>query len=91
MNEELLSEGLTLMMLGMGFVFLFLLFLVFMTQLMSKIVARLEKNQRVTESPVSTSIPTDTNTTPTHDELIAVLTAAVHHHRAIQLKQNARG
>ncbi|MFM2476453.1 OadG family protein [Celerinatantimonas sp. MCCC 1A17872] len=88
MNEELLSEGLTLMMLGMGFVFIFLLFLVFMTQLMSKIVARLEKPQLATQPSPPTSIPTDT---PTHDELIAVLTAAVHHHRAIHLKQNARG
>lgn len=77
--NHLLAEGLNLMLMGMGAVFVFLTLLVFTTTLMSKIVGRY--------SPVSPPIPTavtPTSTTDDNQELIAVITAAVHQHRLRQ-------
>jgi oxaloacetate decarboxylase gamma subunit len=71
-------EGVDLLMLGMGFVFIFLIFLVYATHVMSALACRLapplpELKSKVRKSPPKTvSVPKD---------LIAVLTAAVHHHR----------
>lgn len=79
MNEQLLSEGLTLMFLGMGFVFCFLIFLVFMTQLMSKIAIRLDKPEPVVQSPRSNVVTQ--SSAPNQDELLAVMTVAVHRYR----------
>lgn len=89
MNEELLSEGLTLMMLGMGFVFLFLIFLVFMTGLMSKIIMRFPC--ATPNTPMATHTPSDPHQALNQDELIAVISAAVHRHRAHHHKNNDRG
>jgi oxaloacetate decarboxylase gamma subunit len=41
--SNLMSEGLNLMLVGMGFVFIFLTLLVFATTIMSKIITRYEK------------------------------------------------
>jgi oxaloacetate decarboxylase gamma subunit len=43
-ETTLMNDGLTLMLFGMGFVFIFLTLLVFATSLMSKIITRYEVN-----------------------------------------------
>ncbi|MFM2484436.1 OadG family protein [Celerinatantimonas yamalensis] len=86
MNETLFSEGLTLLSLGMGFVFLFLLFLVLMTTLMSKIIIRFTPIPIVVSDKASAP-----PATPDDDELIAVLTAAIHQHQKTRVQHNLRG
>lgn len=76
--ENLVSEGLSLMGFGMGFVFVFLTLLVLATSLMSKFVTKF--------LPEPVVLPKVKPATPVSgqnkDELLAVLSAAVHHHRS---------
>ena len=66
MQNELIDEGLTLMLAGMGTVFVFLTVLVFMMTLMSRLIMRFQ-------SPLDAAGPSD-------DE-VAAITAAVTQHR----------
>jgi oxaloacetate decarboxylase gamma subunit len=66
MQNELIDEGLTLMLAGMGTVFVFLTVLVFMMTLMSRLIMRFQ-------SPSEQAGPSD-------DE-VAAITAAVTQHR----------
>ena len=66
MQNELIDEGLTLMLAGMGTVFVFLTVLVVMTTLMSRLIMRFQ-------SPLDSAGPSD-------DE-VAAITAAVTQHR----------
>ncbi|OUS19241.1 oxaloacetate decarboxylase ['Osedax' symbiont bacterium Rs2_46_30_T18] len=80
MEESLISQGLSLMVFGMGFVFVFLTLLVGVTMLMSKLVVKFE--------PVAVVPPKKSrrNVAPAvaakDDELVAVITAAVHKYRS---------
>lgn len=79
--SNLLSEGLTLMVFGMGFVFVFLTLLVGVTGWMSKLVGRF------TPEPVPVVKPQPAPVSPApaaQDEaqLVAVLTAAVRAYRS---------
>jgi oxaloacetate decarboxylase gamma subunit len=79
-SSELISEGINLMLFGMGFVFVFLTLLVFATRAMSSIV-----NKYVKPAPVVTSnnpAPASAPAAGNNDELVAVMTAAVHKYRA---------
>ncbi|CAM3843664.1 oxaloacetate decarboxylase subunit gamma [Vibrio aerogenes CECT 7868] len=82
MNESLFSEGVTLMLLGMGFVFVFLMFLVVMIHLQTKLTALLPESQHNQETQKKNK-PAGKITPANSDggQLIAVLTAAVHQHR----------
>ncbi|MCJ8339305.1 MAG: OadG family protein [Pseudomonadales bacterium] len=80
MEESLISQGLSLMVFGMGFVFVFLTLLVGVTMLMSKLVVKFApvavaplKKVRRNAAPVAAA---------TDDELVAVITAAVHQYRS---------
>lgn len=83
-STSLFIEGINLMTLGMGFVFIFLIVLVLTTRTMSYLVVRF--------SPPEISVDTINKKTPikkpsgnqNQGELLAVLTAAVHHHKAQQ-------
>ncbi len=66
MQNELIDEGLTLMLAGMGTVFVFLTVLVVMMTLMSRLIMRFQ-------SPSDVAGPSD-------DE-VAAITAAVTQHR----------
>jgi oxaloacetate decarboxylase gamma subunit len=69
MQKELISEGLTLMLAGMGTVFLFLTVLVIMMTLMSRLILRLQS---------APGVPAPDG--PSAEE-IAAITAAVAQHR----------
>nr|WP_067288366.1 OadG family protein [Marinobacterium profundum] len=83
--DSLLSEGLELMVFGMGFVFVFLTLLVFVTGLMSKLVMKYgpapeikqAKKRKPASASASASAPAADN-----DELVAVISAAVHKFRS---------
>ena len=74
-DSQLLQEGLSLMGLGMGFVFVFLTFLVIVTTLMSKAIGR------YFPEPVA-PVGGPSAPAPHHDEaLMAVISTAVHRYR----------
>ncbi|WP_311946781.1 OadG family protein [Halomonas piscis] len=79
-DSPLISEGLSLMALGMGFVFVFLTVLVITTTLMSKALGRF-----FPEPAPGAAAPANTHpgrAAPSRDdELMAVLSAAVHRYR----------
>lgn len=86
--DDLLSEGLELMIFGMGFVFVFLTLLVFMTGLMSKLATKyapapepqLTKKRKSATAPASVSV--GAAAAADNDELVAVISAAVHKFRS---------
>ncbi|GEK49259.1 OadG family protein [Halomonas pacifica] len=74
LDTELLQEGLALMGFGMGFVFVFLTLLVIATTLMSRVVDRLVPAPEP-KAPAAAPARQD------DEELLAVLSAAVHRYR----------
>jgi len=90
-TSNLLNEGFSLMLFGVGFVFVFLTLLVIATSLMSWIIIKYEKNVGVLPEegiPAPTAVVgphkhTHTHTTNAQDSsLITVLTAAIHKYRS---------
>ena len=87
MQNELLSEGLTLMLAGMGTVFVFLTALVIAMTVMSKLVRSLQPGSVAAEAaPTDNTAPTDNaaptdNTAPTDNDEIAAIAAAIAEHR----------
>ncbi len=79
-DYELLQDGLALMALGMGVVFVFLTILVISVTLMSKLIGRFEPAPVVAE----TSKPSPQLAAPSgqNDEMMAVISAAVHRYRS---------
>jgi oxaloacetate decarboxylase gamma subunit len=89
--SSLLNEGLTLMLFGMGFVFIFLTLLVFATTMMSRIVTLYEKNVGVLPKG---GVPSPTAVIPHHNpantlpgtkkddkNTLAILSAAIREYR----------
>jgi oxaloacetate decarboxylase gamma subunit len=75
-ESELLIEGMTLMALGMGFVFVFLTVLVIATTGMSWVV------RRFTPEPVEVAnLPSHSPARQDDGELMAVIAAALHRYR----------
>ena len=78
--DNLISEGINLMVFGMGFVFVFLTLLVFSTAGMSKVVGKYFPEapaQPKAAKPARVAAAANNN-----DELVAVMTAAVHKYRS---------
>ncbi|SFC39351.1 oxaloacetate decarboxylase, gamma subunit [Marinospirillum celere] len=80
-DPDLIAEGFNLMLLGMGFVFMFLTVLVIATTLMSKTINRFfpspeEAVQAGISGKPAAQLPSDKN-----PEIIAVISAALHLHR----------
>lgn len=80
--NELLTEGINLMVFGMGFVFLFLVVLVWVTSLMSRVVTKLlpeeppvEKTKAVKKAAPSESVPED---------VVAAIALAIRQHRQVR-------
>ncbi|HSG04551.1 MAG TPA: OadG family transporter subunit [Marinobacterium sp.] len=76
--ENLISEGLSLMVYGMGFVFVFLTLLVVATSLMSKLVTKYAPEPL----PIPKAKPVVQAAGSKNDDILAVIAAAVHHHRS---------
>ncbi|WP_336605352.1 OadG family protein [Aliamphritea ceti] len=74
-----MSEGLSLMVFGMGFVFVFLTLLVFATNSMSAVVSKIAPDPEPKARPKAPAAAPAANN---NDELVAVMTAAVHQHRS---------
>jgi len=71
MQNELMSEGLTLMLAGMGTVFVFLTALVIAMTLMSRLIIRLQP----------ASVVASAASTGTDDEIAAIAAAITEHRR----------
>lgn len=81
---ELLAEGLKIAAWGIGFVYFFLLLLIFCTSAMSYLIARLFPQSRLAPSKHSVSPVRSTSgaTTSIDAQTLAVITAAIHQHRS---------
>lgn len=77
--SELISEGTSLMLFGMGFVFLFLTLLVLVTGMMSSIITRFFQEPLSANAP--RSVPKRAAHPSEDTELVAAITAAIQMHR----------
>ncbi len=76
MQDALIQQGVELMLYGMGTVFVFLALLVALTTLMSTILNRCAKRERVTAPAVTAQAGVE------DEQLIAVISSAIHQHRS---------
>ena len=87
--SELISEGSSLMLFGMGFVFLFLTLLVLATHLMSTIITRYFQKSATSGAP-----PVDRTSVSRQNrdqvELVAAISAAVQMHRTKKTQTEKR-
>lgn len=79
MNANLLSQGLELLVYGMGTVVVFLTLLVFATRLMSLLIQRFFPEAPLV-APKRSARPPEASLAPS-PELLAAIAAAVHQHR----------
>lgn len=79
MQDTLIDQGISLMLYGMGTVFVFLTILVFATGLMSKVVRRLNPEDK----PIAVSTPTlgQAPNQPTSQILEAIKSAIAEHRK----------
>lgn len=77
-DSQLISEGLSLMVLGMGFVFVFLTVLVITTTLMSRIIGRYFPEPVALEAPRRGAAAAASEQ---NDAVMAAISAAVHRYR----------
>jgi len=86
--NNFVAEGLTLMLIGMGFVFVFLTLLVLATALMSKVITFYEKRVGLLPAegiPTPTAVlgvSNDPKNAPKDGNIISVLSSAIHRYRA---------
>ncbi|OMH29502.1 OadG family protein [Motiliproteus sp. MSK22-1] len=80
-SSDLVTEGVTLMVFGMGFVFVFLTLLVLVTNLMSKVVTKYAPDVQP-QPAASKAIPAAAGPTTDQSQITAVITAAIHQYRA---------
>lgn len=76
MQQDIVSQGVELMLYGMGTVVVFLALLVVATTVMSAFVGRY-----FPETEKAPAQPRKSATAPDDSELVAVISAAVHQHR----------
>lgn len=86
--DNFVAEGLNLMLIGMGFVFVFLTLLVVVTALMSRLITFYEKRVGMLPAegiPAPTAvlgISSEPSGAPKDANLISVLSGAIHRYRA---------
>ncbi len=80
-SSSLMNEGLTLMVFGMGFVFVFLALLVVLTNLMSRLVTKYAPDAIPAAARVRTPPPA-AQPAANQDQLLAVISAAIHQYRS---------
>ena len=79
MSASIVEQGVELMLFGMGTVIVFLGLLVLATTVMSRLVARYFPEPEPAPAPVRVAGPTSA---AADDELVAVISAAIHQHRS---------
>ncbi|MGP9685946.1 OadG family protein [Halomonas sp. AOP25-F1-15] len=79
-DQELLQDGLALMALGMGVVFVFLAILVVSVTLMSKLIDHFQPGPAAADMGRK-SLSSSASSSP-DDEVMAVISAAVHRYRS---------
>lgn len=79
-SSDLLEEGFELMLLGMGSVFIFLIVLVFITTIMSRVLTRYFPEP--VAAPKVAPKPAAVAAGSVDPELVAVIGAAIKQHRA---------
>ncbi len=78
-QPDLMSEGINLMLFGMGFVFVFLTLLVVSTTVMSKVVGKFDSGE---PEPAANRPVVSLNLGPAQDQkLISIITEAIKQHR----------
>ncbi|MEE2731390.1 MAG: OadG family transporter subunit [Pseudomonadota bacterium] len=77
--SNLLWEGVNLMMIGMGAVFVFLVLLVFATSIMSALISKLLPEPNISSTPTATGHQPPQ---ASDGQLMAVIAAAIHRHRS---------
>ena len=80
--DDLTARAIDLLMVGMGTVFSFLALLIFVTMLMSKLVALYTARQALNNPPSTSDDPQSSPSTAIDGQLVAVVTAAVHKYRS---------
>lgn len=78
MQQDLMQQGVSLMLYGMGTVFVFLTVLIVVTTCMSYILRRFFVPAAI---PVAPRAVGDANPVSKDDEIVAVISAAVHKYR----------
>jgi len=81
LSSDLMIEGLTLMVFGMGFVFTFLTLLVLATKTMSATVLRFYPVEDLSVLTPSLNMVSPSQQVANDAQLMAVLSAAVHRYR----------
>lgn len=78
-TESIISEGINLMLMGMGTVFVFLTILVFVTSFISSLIQKyLPENSAEVLPTARTSLSSGKN----NPALLAVISTAIHAHRS---------
>jgi len=77
--SELLLEGVELMLFGLGFVFLFLVLLVFLIRVMSWVIGQVAVK---TPAPVSVPLTVKPAANEPSADVLAAIQSAIHQHRA---------
>ena len=80
--DNLLWEGINLMIVGMGAVFVFLLLLVFTTSVMSALVARFFPEPSIPKVTPPSAYSDPSSIQSENEKLLAVISAAIHRHRS---------
>ena len=78
-SDNIISEGLSLMLMGMGTVFVFLTILVFVTSFMSSLI---QKYLPETSAEVLPTAAASLSSGKNNPALLAVISAAIHAHRS---------
>lgn len=79
--NPLIQDGLNLLVLGMGAVFIFLGLLVTVTTVMSRLVLRFVGEPSIPAAQSSVTPPGSPVTPDANKQLLAVIAAALHQHR----------
>ena len=82
MTDDIVAQGLELMLYGMGTVVIFLALLVLITTVMSRVVTRYFPEPLVPASSPAPKSPARTPAGAIEGEVVAAITAAVRQHRS---------
>lgn len=80
--NPLIQDGLNLLVLGMGAVFIFLGLLVTVTTVMSRLVMRWVHDPAAPVAQPTVAVPGSASSPNSDKQLLAVITAALHQHRS---------